>query len=70
MVTKLVHYTSKFAINEDGRNLKQQSSTRNRRLSSTLDLTDKFVSSQITINFYISTEPVHYLDQMKIEDFV
>ena len=42
MVTKLVYYTSKFGLNDDGRQSKQQSSTRN-RLASTLDLTDKFV---------------------------
>jgi hypothetical protein len=43
MVTKLVRYTSKFGYNDDGRPSKRNSSTRNDRLSSNLDVTDKFV---------------------------
>ncbi len=48
-VTKLVHYTSKFALNEDGRQSKQHPSTKNHRFSLNFDLTDKFVFSQISI---------------------
>ncbi len=43
MVTKLVHYTSKFELNGDGRYSKQNPSTKSQRSSSNLDLTDKFV---------------------------
>jgi hypothetical protein len=41
MVAKLVHYTSKFALNDDVRLSKQYATTRN-RLSSTLDPADKY----------------------------
>ncbi len=43
MVTKSVHYTSKFELNGDGRYSKQNPSTKSQRSSSNLDLTDKFV---------------------------
>jgi hypothetical protein len=43
LVTKLVHYTSKFELNDDGRHSKQHLSTKSQRLLSNLDLTDKFV---------------------------
>ncbi len=42
MVSQLVHYTSKFSLNDDGRQSKSHTSTRN-RLSSSSDLTNKFV---------------------------
>ncbi|CAF4403003.1 unnamed protein product, partial [Rotaria magnacalcarata] len=40
-VTKLVHYTSKFTFDYDERYSKQYSTVRDRRLSSTMDLTDR-----------------------------
>jgi len=56
MVTKLVHYTSKFALNEDGRQSKQHPSTKNRRFSSNFDLLDKFVFSQISITRIVTID--------------
>ena len=44
IVAKLVHYTSKFSsTNDDGRNLKPNSSNRVHRLSSSTDFNDKLV---------------------------
>lgn len=53
MVTKLVHYTSKFGLNDDGRHSKQQPSTRSQRLPTNLDLTDKFVYTKMSNSFNI-----------------
>ena len=44
IVTKLVHYSSKFTLNDDGRPPKHHPSTRS-RLSSTLDSPDKYVET-------------------------
>jgi len=75
MVTKLVHYTSKFALNEDGRQSKQHPSTKNRRFSLNFDLTDKFVFSQISITrililkkSHLFNEPV-FLNYFRLIDF-
>lgn len=43
MVSKLIHYSSKFSLNDDGRHTKPHQSIKNHRLSSNLDSTDKFV---------------------------
>lgn len=67
MVTKLIHYSSKFTLNEDGRHTKQHPPTRNHRLSSSSDLIDKFVIHFSNLN---KTNPNSNLDQMKVVDFV
>ncbi len=66
MVARLIHYTSKFTLNDDARLSKQYSTTRN-RLSSNLDSTDKFVYSNI-LAIFIKLNIV--LDQRKVDDFV